>query len=966
MSRSGSLSFPPYRLDLESQRLWRGLDEITLKPKTIAILLHLATHPRKLISKEELLRAVWGETTVSSDTVRSTLRELRRALGDDAAAPQFIETVHGRGYRFIGQLGVPIEDGAAPDATTSGITRLVGRDSALHQLNEWFAEAVGGDRRTVFVHGEPGIGKTSIVEAFVAARQDAGDAVCCHGQCMGGYGDSESYLPLLEAIERLCRQAGGGRWIEILERHAPTWLIELPGLLEPEKMARVRSHALRVDRDRMLRELAVAIEAITAEQPLVLLLEDLHWSDAATLQAIDMLSRRSEMGRLLLLATHRPAASSDPRGQAARLAELRVELGLHDLCRDLPVDLLSAADTSAYLEHRFPGADATQVLSQFVHRRSEGNPLLMVSHADALLRERRLVETSDGWQLEGDVQALDMPSGVRQAIEYQIDQLSDDAQRALERVSVAGVSVPTEWLTGVDAPLADTFEHVTRVAREHGLVRADGELHRFVHALHQEVLYERIPPAHKRTLHRELGLHLEAVSGGDTAGVAALLAMHFERGADVERAIRYLGETADLAIQRCTNEAAEELLRHAMQLLDELPMDIDRSPREFSLLAKLGHCLTLTKGYVDPEVRDVYGRAFALSEKIDADTPELIAVLAGLCGFNALRGYHERAGRISQQLVDVAEQQGDAYDRMGALLSHSITRFSVGRYQEAAQLVRASRDLYDPRTDGPALKPAVTDPGVQGLGHGSLILAAGGNVGEAMQWSAESVELAREHDHVPSQVLSYFYKQMLNQLLQDVEAAEVSARECLELSMANGFPYYAPGALIASGWVQARKGEAEKGALQASQGLALLEAAGAVMGQPLWCAMVAEAQGLAGEVEAGLETVAKGLRLIEETGEIASEPALHWMHGELLLKAGAAAVNDPTDPRDCFRLSIERARRCGAPTQGLGAAISLARLSLTEGPPSADGEPLDALLRAFSPTDDAPILREARALASSA
>lgn len=300
-----TLSFPPFQLDLRTERLWRDRDEITLKPRAFAMLRFLATHPQQLISKADLVAQVWDETNVSPDTLRSTLRELRRALDDDAQRPRYVETVHGRGYRFMPDVqSLDAPHGIEPASSTRPAP--VGRDDVLAELRSWFARAASGQRQIGFVHGEPGIGKTTVARALLAELEERDEAVCVHGQCVSGYGGSEPYMPVLEAMGRAFRQTEDARWVGMLETYAPTWLVELPGLLEPEAYRRLQVGSGGANRDRKLRELAEVVEAISAERPVVVLLEDLHWSDAATLDAIDVLARRTETARLLILGTHRP------------------------------------------------------------------------------------------------------------------------------------------------------------------------------------------------------------------------------------------------------------------------------------------------------------------------------------------------------------------------------------------------------------------------------------------------------------------------------------------------------------------------------------------------------------------------------------------------------------------------------------------------------------------------------------
>ena len=127
-----------------------------------------------------------------------------------------------------------------------------------------------------------------------------------HGQCVETYGTPEPYLPMLDALGRLCREGGGDWLVTLLRKHAPTWLAQMPWLLDSADRDALERDLLGATRERMLREMAEAVEALTAEAPLVLVLEDLHWSDTATVDLVSLLARRQEPARLLLIGTYRP------------------------------------------------------------------------------------------------------------------------------------------------------------------------------------------------------------------------------------------------------------------------------------------------------------------------------------------------------------------------------------------------------------------------------------------------------------------------------------------------------------------------------------------------------------------------------------------------------------------------------------------------------------------------------------
>src|SRR5207244_1740367 len=180
-----------------------------------------------------------------------------------------------------------------------------GCERALDALHRALATALTGVRQLLFVTGEAGLGKTTLVEAFLTALEASGPLWVGRGQCLDHYGAGEAYLPVLEALGRVCRGPGGQEVIALLGQQAPTWLVQMPGLVRAADLEPLQRRMAGATRDRMLRELAEALELLTARQPLLLVLEDLHWSDYSTLDVLAVLARRQEPARLLLLGTYR-------------------------------------------------------------------------------------------------------------------------------------------------------------------------------------------------------------------------------------------------------------------------------------------------------------------------------------------------------------------------------------------------------------------------------------------------------------------------------------------------------------------------------------------------------------------------------------------------------------------------------------------------------------------------------------
>ncbi|MGH8614434.1 MAG: AAA family ATPase [Gammaproteobacteria bacterium] len=298
MERGPLWEFAPFRLDRSGGMLWRENQPVALPPRAFSVLCHLVEHAGALVTKDQLLDAVWQHRFVSGSVLKVCINELRRTLADSAKTPRYIETVSRRGYRFIAALK-RVENREVTPERSLPLTTPIGsviraaepthyllqRTEPLAQLQRLFKRALAGERQMVFITGEAGIGKTTVVESFLDPLAERGVGVLL-GRCIEHYGAGEAFLPVLEALDRCCRATGGSALITRLKRWAPTWLAQMPGLLSAHENEELQRDIVGATKERMLRELVGALEALSQELPLVMVLEDLHWSDAATLDAI--------------------------------------------------------------------------------------------------------------------------------------------------------------------------------------------------------------------------------------------------------------------------------------------------------------------------------------------------------------------------------------------------------------------------------------------------------------------------------------------------------------------------------------------------------------------------------------------------------------------------------------------------------------------------------------------------------
>ena len=606
MMAKKQFSFGPFRFDEANECVWHGPKAIQLRPKAYAILHYLVQRPNVLVTKRQLLDDVWPNTFVSDGVLKDGIRQLRDALGDDAKVPQFIETAHRRGYRFIAEVAelahqlnpatVPDSFAGAPrftaypqlTASSAPAVNMLDREDALAQMSGWLDKALGGDRQVVFVTGEAGIGKTTLVEAFLQQPTAPEHVLIARGQCLEQYGAGEAYLPVFDAFTRLGREPDS-KVLEALRQCAPSWLAQMPGL----NGGGDREDVHGATRESMLREMAEAVESLTSTTLLFLVIEDLHWCDYSTLDLISYLARRRNTARLLLIGTYRPVeviVTEHP------LRDVKRELQLHKLCQELPLEYLSEEAVAEFLQLRFPSHQFPARLAAMIHRRTEGNPLFMVNVVEYLVDEKIIARVDGAWKLQVDFDEVEMgvPENIRHMIEKHIDRLKPEEQRVLEGASVVGMDCSAVAMSaGLGEDVVRIEEVCDGLARRHHFLHPaylaelpDGSItprYRFIHALYLNVLYKRVAATRRSQIHGRIAERGEAIYRERVGEIAAELSVHFEQSRDLVRAVKYLQIAAENAARRSADHEAATLARRGFELLKTLPDAAERVEQETSL-----------------------------------------------------------------------------------------------------------------------------------------------------------------------------------------------------------------------------------------------------------------------------------------------------------------------------------------------------------------------------------------------
>ena len=992
MLTSRQLRFGRFRLVGPHGPLHHGDTVIALPPKALLVLWTLAGRAGEVVTKNELLAAVWPGTVVTEGVIAACLRDLRRALGDDFRQPRFIATAHRIGYRFIASVA-SVASVASPAQEPDGseaAAPFVGRSDELGQLHACFARALAGQRQLVFVSGEAGIGKSRLVETFVAAlergRSAAGEPGApgwlsglrlAHGQCIEHHGAGEPYLPLLEALARLCRQAGADDLPAQLRRFAPTALLQLPGLLDDADHLALQLKVAGSNAARMLRELVEAIEIAAAQQPLVLVLEDMHWSDRATVDWLSMLSRRRENTRLLVIATCRQVeliVSQHP------LKAVKHELVARGVARELQLGPLPADAVREYAEQRLASTDAAMVGA--VVQRSLGHPLHMVHLADHLKAQWQ------GQTARGPDQALAidaaMPQGLRELIEAQLARLDATQQAALSAASVAGqefaaasVAAALRLETDVAEQILETLSGQQQFIEARGLAEwRDGSFsgrYAFRHALHRDLLYSRVGAARRAAWHARIGERLVRAQGAFAADLVPELALHFDRARQPRRAATHYREAAEMALRRFDCATALAHVEQGLALLQQADAgDPERAHQhgpehertELLLRLTQGSALLATAGFAAPSVEQTYLRARALSQRLGDDAARG-PVLSGLWNVYLTRAAFDAAWPVAEECLALAQRQPDAVTTMLAHNMRAQGLLFAGEPTQALQHIEHSQALYDPRAHRGLTVVYGEDPGIVCHHCAALTRWVLGQPRLALQHLQRGTDIAHALDHPFGEAQMLWMEAVMSFDAGADERLDRSTRQLLPLCEANGFALWLAGARMLRGAALAAQGQTEAGVKQAERGLSEWRQSGTLLMLPHSLAVVATVLAAHGRCVDAQALLQEALGAVALSGERWYEAELQRLSATLALRLAGPSPRARQRAQRGYLRALAIARRQGARTFELRAALALADHWREQGDMARARRVLAPVYAAFTdgqPTGD---LRAAQALLDS-
>ena len=970
-----AVRFGPFTLNLRSGELRQGTVCVRLQEQALRFLCLLLQSPGVLVTRKELRETLWGQNTFVdfNHGINVIVAKLRGALADSSKEPRFIVTVGRRGYRFIARVEpVPeeIPDSARPSGVVKGQATFhsVGRQPEQAALLAALGEVSEGRGLLVCVAGEPGIGKTTLVEEFLFELQANGRRfLLAKGRCSERLAGSEAYLPFLEALGSLL-STDRGELRSRLRTLAPSWYTQLfPPSESDAADSMSEAYARAATQERLKREIATFLEEAALLEPLLLFFDDLHWADPSTIDLLGYLSTKFDHARLLVIGAYR---SSEMLVGKHPFVGLKLDLQARGTCREIEVEFLSRNDVQRYLALEFPESDFGPEFAALIHSRTEGNPLFMVDLV-RYLRDQAVIAKPNGdlsWHLARSIPDLSgvLPISARSMIERKMELVAERDREVLAAAAVQGHQFDSATVArSLGAESAEVEESVGRLDRIHGLVRREGEEElpdgtltlrcRFVHALYQNALFASMTPTRRASLSAAIAHALEAFHGDHCSAIASQMGVLYETARNPERASYHYLSAAQNARRVFANLEATALSRRGLAQVAKSPDTPERRRRELGLQMTLVFALMSTVGYGAPETGVEVGRARELCQAFHDDA-FLVPILVGLTAYYHAGGNLRSAREVSEHMLRISLGLGDPTLLLAGHLAMTITLHHQGELLPAHRHFEELTKVYDPSLQQRYVQLYGMDPGIHAEALMVRLLWLLGFPDQARRKIVDTLGAAQ----LRSSPLSFTFFQMFAtfgyQGLREPESAKELGAACIAHCDEQGIQAEKAWAMVPYGWALTELNDVDRGISLIRAGLAAQLAVGVKSARTQSLAILADALRHAGRMEAAQEAIEEGLAASERNGERFFDAELWRLKGVLTAKqeVGAAEL--------CFRNAIDISRQQAAKSLELRASTSLARHWLAEGKRAEAHRLLAGVYSWFTEGFDTADLREAASL----
>jgi predicted ATPase/class 3 adenylate cyclase len=829
-------------------------------------------------------------------------------------------------------------------AVQAGLTPLVGRDEELALLHRCWYQAQGGAGQVVLLSGEPGIGKSRLVQELRNAATQAG-AVPIEYRC-SSYHQNSAFYPLTEHLQRVLHfmlsdtpQDKLRKLEQALSRyHFPqNDTVPLLAALLSLPQAGGSPPLYLTPQQQKQKTLGVLVRWLfeEAEQaPVYAIWEDLHWADPSTLEFLTVCLDQTPTARMLMVLTGRP--------------EFTPTWASRSHVSHLVLSRLGRQQSSAIVKSVTGGKGLPQEVTQQIANKTDGVPLF-VEELTKMVVESGLVREAGGrYELNGPLPPLAIPSTLQDSLMARLDRLASVRDIAQLGATI-GREFTYELLRAVSPLNEDTLQRGLKQLVAAELVYQSGlppqARYLFKHALVQDTAYQSLLKSTRQQYHQRIAQVLGARFVETVETQPELVAHHYTEAGLIEHALPYWQRAGQRAAQQSAHQEVIAHLSKALEVLKVLPDLPERAEKELEIQMAVGPAFMALEGWAAAEVGRTYARARELCQQI-GETPKLFPVLYGLWRYYNTRGKGDLARESGEQLVVLAQRQNDAALLLLARQALGSTLYFMGEFALARPSLEEAKDFRDDDRHRTLALHYGTAPGVQCLAYGAQLMWFMGYPTQARHWAREAVRLARRLNHSHSEAMAVYYTARLEVLRRDAETAYEQARAAISLSTEQGFASFRAMGTFMQGWAQVEQGHKHEGLEQMHEGLRAIAATGNDVARPLCLGVLAEVHSRAGQFDAGWSCVTEALVAVEESGRRDYEAELHRLRGELTLAQSQTSLgqvktsqskSEDTAPRPltpdpqadaeaCFHKAIDIARKQQAKSLELRAVMSLVRL----------------------------------------
>ncbi|WP_426441987.1 AAA family ATPase [Bradyrhizobium genosp. P] len=847
-------------------------------------------------------------------------------------------------------LGVSPTESRFEALRTSALP-LVNRHEELDQLIQRWDGVQRGEGSVVLLSGEAGIGKSRIAQTLL--EQLSSEPHMVVRQFGSPYHQDTALYPVITQLERTAGFRRDDRDEQRLAKLEST-LVTAPGsrgetvslfagLLSIPGGGRYAALDLTPQKrkERTLQALLAQLEGLATRQPLLFLMEDMHWVDPTSLELFGQIVDRAPALPLLAIATFRPDFVPPWAGRPQVTT-----IGLDRLHRRHCTEMIANLTARKVLP---------QEIADQITERTDGVPLFVEELTKAVVESGALVEQDDRYVAAGPVTQLAIPTSLQESLLARLDRFAS-TNNVAQIAAALGRQFSYELISAVAGLPPDVLDETLQQLESAELifrrgVPPDAE-YTFKHALVQDTAYGTMLRGVRQRVHGGIAAALEAQFPDIVATQPALLARHCSEAGLAEKAAAYWLKAGQQALARAAMIEAAAQLRKGLEALGGVQEGAVRQKQELDLQLALGLALMAMKGYSAPEVGETLGRARTLAEQIDQPR-YLWPVMLGQSSFHRVRGEHRRALELAEELERVGEARNDISAQLVGRWANGRTRLFLGEFVVARELLERCHGLADPAHRSWV---SFSDPYVLTLSYLAWTLATLGYMDQARTRLHEALTEARRLNHAQTLADVLLTARPVERFLDSPDLPR-HEEELLALSTERGFPLH-------QGWAMGYRGVSLTLAGQPLQGLSLLEQAsktiqttGAVTGTPDLLIMLAGTYAALDRPADGLNCLAEAERIIQATDERFGEAELHRLRGSLLDAIGNQAASEQG-----YRHAIEVARLQAAKVFELRASVDLTRLLRRQNRRTEAHDLLAPIYAWFTEGQDAPDLKAARTL----